>query len=551
MKEAALPNNEAERLEALKKYQILDTLAEQEYDDITRIASQICNSPIALISLVDDHRQWFKSKVGLDAQETPKSIAFCSHAILGDGVFEIKDSSKDERFFDNPLATGAPHVQFYAGAPLTTPEGHNIGTLCVIDNKPNELDDKQKEALQALSRQVIAQAELKLSKSKAELATKAKSEFLANMSHEIRTPMNGIIGLTHLALETKLDDVQKDYLEKTHTSAVQLLGIINDILDFSKIEAGQVEFEEINFSVREVMTNLENMMSFKAQENGILLTTHLEKDMPQTLIGDPLRLGQILLNLTSNAIKFTPSGGEVTVRLTHRETLNNTIKLHCSVQDTGIGMTQTEQQKLFKPFSQTNTSVAREYGGTGLGLAISQEFVHKMEGKIWVESTKNIGTTFHFTANLKQAQKQDSQKIEHASSEQIESAKAKLKNAQILLVEDNKVNQLVAEKFLAKYQIQVVTANNGQQAIEILTQQTFDGILMDCMMPVMDGYTATQKIREQAQYKALPIIAMTANAMKQDVQRVLEIGMNDHIAKPVNPTTMLLTMAKWITAGNV
>lgn len=318
MKEAALPNNEAERLEALKKYQILDTLAEQEYDDITHIASQICNSPIALISLVDDHRQWFKSKVGLDAQETPKSIAFCSHAILGDDVFEIKDSSKDERFFDNPLATGAPHVQFYAGAPLTTPEGHNIGTLCVIDKKPNELDDKQKEALQALSRQVIAQAELKLSKSKAEMATKAKSEFLANMSHEIRTPMNGIIGLTHLALETKLDDVQKDYLEKTHTSAVQLLGIINDILDFSKIEAGQVEFEEINFSVREVMTNLENMMSFKAQENGILLTTHLEKDMPQTLIGDPLRLGQILLNLTSNAIKFTPSGGEVTVRLTHR-----------------------------------------------------------------------------------------------------------------------------------------------------------------------------------------------------------------------------------------
>lgn len=214
-------------------------------------------------------------------------------------------------------------------------------------------------------------------------------------------------------------------------------------------------------------------------------------------------------------------------------------------------MTQAEQQKLFKPFSQTNTSVAREYGGTGLGLAISQEFVHKMEGKIWVESTKNIGTTFHFTANLKQAQKQDSQKIEHASSEQIGSAKAKLKNARILLVEDNKVNQLVAEKFLAKYQIQVVTANNGQQATEILTQQTFDGILMDCMMPVMDGYTATQKIREQAQYKALPIIAMTANAMKQDVQRVLEIGMNDHIAKPVNPTTMLLTMAKWITAGNV
>ena len=259
-----------------------------------------------------------------------------------------------------------------------------------------------------------------------------------------------------------------------------------------------------------------------------------------------MRLGQVLINLTSNAIKFTHSGGKVTVNLKLKEEIDSSIIMCCSVQDTGIGLTSEELDKLFKPFTQTDTSITRKYGGTGLGLVISHNLIQKMGGKVWVESTKKIGSTFYFTAQFKKVK--DDALIDENShiSDQVDMAKSILENTRILLVEDNKVNQLVAKKLLVLNKMEVEIANNGQEAIDLTVKRDFDGILMDCMMPVMDGYTATEEIRKNPDFSSLPIIAMTANVMKQDIKKAINSGMNDHIAKPINPDTMLITMARWI-----
>ena len=913
-----IPENEKERLKALKNYQILDTLPEEEFDRLTQIASLVCGTPISLITLLDEERQWFKSNLGMDVGQGPRRDAFCRYAIMNDSLMEVKDAWEDDRFRNNPLVTGPPNMRFYAGYPLIDSDGHALGALCVIDLEPNELDSSQQQTLALLAREAVAQivarkekillknyeklflesidmisvagsdgyfrkinpafhrtlgwsdqqilsspfysfihpddieptkevvhgltkgkkvlnftnrfrtvdgtykclqwiatpdtendnlyaigrditqytqiqdelsrvsdfhkkilngttytiistdtsglvttfnrgaeimlgyeasevvnkinlmdfiqenqvqkesgseiidnrvsfgtliqkaksvdseantwtfnnkngvplvveltvsqlesegkeitgylavgkdittrnaalnqleiserrhraffensqslmcthdlkgnflsinpsgvemmgytfgevlirslydivvpqyrddidtylqaithngslkglmqildkegekrtwmynnvlsefadgrkyvignavdltsrirmeTELLKAKENAEQNARAKDIFLANMSHEIRTPMNAIMGFANLLSYTTLTEEQKEYAQNICTASENLLGIINDILDLSKIESGHLTIEEIPFSLNDLIKNVKAVQQQKASEKGLRLDVVMDDRVPDYMLGDPTRLNQILLNLVSNALKFTEQGS-VRILIEPQEESETEHKIRFSVSDTGIGIPEDKLATIFERFTQADTDTTRKYGGTGLGLSISKLLTELQNGTLSVESCLNEGSTFTLTLPFRKAPEQVAFRTQIKPVQPVSTTRLK-----ILLVEDNILNQRLATRVLENLGFEPDLAENGRIAIEKVARNAYDVILMDLQMPEMDGYQATQYIRNELNSK-VPIIAMTAHSLVGERDKCIRIGMDDYLPKPFIPADL-------------
>lgn len=808
-------SNELLRLDELYSLCALDTPAEERFDRITRLAAHLYDAPIALISLVDRDRQWFKSRRGLDATETERSISFCTHAIKSNDLFVIPDATKDERFANNPLVTGAPHIRTYVGAPLIMSSGMRIGTLCLIYDEPqpthecdygplkdiaaiavDEFEFKRMErtreeseaslveafaasreneelfsaiadavgvgawefdprsmalhwtpqtyaihevppgfqptlengigfyapeyretittcvqaclsdgtpfdqqlqidtakgrrlwvraigrpiydgsevvklvgafqditkirAEQGALEQAIAEkdraivslssyqaaldkhaivaitdakgiitfanhnfceisgytsseligenhrilnsgthdksffvqmwqtigrghswqgeicnrrkdgsiywvdttvvpmqgedgrpekfvsiryditarkaneADLQKKRLEAEAANTAKSRFLATMSHELRTPMNAVLGMLEATLSTELQDGQRDQLSVAQDSAQNLLDLLNNILDLSKLEEGKLAAESIPFSLRDLLKEIQSVYEFTAREKCIGFEIAICDSVPESLVGDPTRLRQILNNLVGNAIKFTEDGGvRLTLAYNQREGT-----LDANVIDTGIGIDDSQIPHLFERFSQSDSSVTRRFGGSGLGLAITKQLIETMDGTIKVESTPGEGSKFSFTLPLRTARSQTI--VTHSTAPHVQGKDSPIIPCTILVVDDNQVNRLVIETFLRPDRHTVYTACDGVEAVELVDQHDFDLVLMDIQMPEMDGITATKHIRARGDEKAhTPIIALTAHAMAGDREAYLAEGLTDYASKPIDAATL-------------
>lgn len=689
---ANIPDDEQGRLEALLSFDVLDTDADNVFDDITRSIADLFEVPMAAISLVDEKRQWLKSKVGLEVDETSRGISFCAHTVLSHDVLVVPDAHQDQRFVKNPLVTEAPFIRSYIGAPLLTEDGHAIGSLCAMDivsrvytekeikklkqfaritmsalelyrtyhrdwavqhlrevaaaerlknetllnamakaavvgawevdlinqevtwsgetRRIHNVDDsfqptvemgiafyapeaqteithlfsrcvehgesfetelpfvaadserkyvrvighpiiengtiiKAVGAFQDITQERERRDELMKKRREAEAASEAKSNFLATMSHEIRTPLNGVLGMLDLMMTDGLEGQQKERAIVAKQSASALLDLLTDVLDYSKIEAGQLKITNELFNPEHILNRAVNLFRPVAEKKDIqvLLNNKIPRDT--RLVGDEGRIGQILMNFISNAIKFTDVGTvKVSAELNGR--LGSSPSLRIEVTDTGPGISHEDKSRLFDRFSQIDSTTTRQHEGAGLGLAISRELCVRMDGKIGVVSEPGEGSTFWVEIPTQ---------MKEAASDQPTTKNVKQSESssgiRVLVVDDNAVNLEVAKAFCMSLGHAVTMVNNGTAAIEMVQKEQFDVILMDVQMPILDGIATMERIRQlSAPMNKIPIIAVTANAMEGDEQSYLSKGFDGYISKPIDVQGLKSGLAEFVGGDN-
>ncbi len=698
--------DENTRVDALRRYGILDTPREEAYDDLASLAAQVCGTPLAMIGFLDTDRVWFKSTVGFDVTEMPRDKTFCAHAVVAREILVVPDAAEDPRFSSNPLVIAAPGVRFYAGVPLFSREGYALGTLCVVDRVGRNLLPAQLSALEALARQVTAQLELRrrltelaqavsdrtraqeeldlmftlsidmlctagfdgyfkrlnpawektLGYSKEELfsrpyvefvhpedleitlaeaekltlgqdviffenrylcrdgtyrwlawtatpwkeqqlifaaarditerkraeedlrrtareleaarkaeeentarlaqlvrelesarlraeeATSAKSEFLANMSHEIRTPLNAIVGMTDLALQTRLNTEQREYLNVVRDSTDSLLALVNDLLDFSKIEARKVELERAEFNLHDVLDDTLRILSLRAHEKDLELICDVDMEIPEVLIGDSARLRQVLMNIVGNAIKFTEQG-EVILEVGLDSVATDKAQLRFSVSDTGIGIPAENCSAIFQAFSQADSSTTRRFGGTGLGLAIASQLVGLMGGRIWYESTVGRGTTFHFTARLDLPERPVSSTTTQYSR--------LLEGLPVLVADKSPTNRRILSEMLSQWKMKPSTVGGGLPALAAMKRAAAAGAafpvsIIDARMPGLDGLALAGRIRRSPKLAKTGIILLTTADRSVDYAAARRLGINGRIRKPVKRSELLNSLIRLV-----
>jgi len=566
MRSAPLPHDEKERLEALCACNVLDTGPEPDFDALTQLAAELIDVPIALVSLIDADRQWFKSRVGLDATESGRDVAFCSHAILRDEMMIVEDARQDERFHDNPFVTEPPHIRFYAGMPLRSRDGYKFGTLCVIDNKPRQMSEKHRRILKQLAMQAQAQLELRRhigrleqearfreeaqaalleARKNEENANRAKSTFLANMSHEIRTPLTSIIGFAEQLAKAEDPGLAEhaEWLRIISTNGKHLLSLINDVLDLSKIEAGEMTYESVPINAGKVIHDAIDMLQQRARDAGLALEVQLDPGLTECIHGDPTRLRQVLVNLIGNAVKFTPTGS-IKVHARIERPRGATPVLRVDVTDTGVGMSAQQLDKLFSAFNQAESSTARSHGGTGLGLCISRAICRGMGGDLTAVSTPSQGSTF--TARVAARPAEAISQPPNCLPDDV-SGRCGDRQSRVLVIDDSEPNLKLFSLILKKHGYDVTTAPSGQNAIDFISAHGtdyFNVLLMDIQMPGIDGYEATRRLRSMGVRS--PILALTAEATTEGRDAALRAGCNDRVTKPIEADALGQVVNRWL-----